>query len=75
MHDHTLHRRRKDFYRYCLQAFTAEKILNSHINDCLKTDKKQMILMLEEVEYVKFKNYKITICDLCRFLKYSSSTK
>ena len=36
MFDHTLHRGRKHFCRYCLQAFSSEEILKCHIIDCLK---------------------------------------
>ena len=34
MYDHTLHRERKRFCRYCLQAFSSEEILKSYIKDC-----------------------------------------
>ena len=36
MHDHTFHRGRKQFCRYCLQAFSPEEILKCHINNCFK---------------------------------------
>ena len=35
-YDHTLHRGRKHFCRYCLQAFSTAEILKRHINVCLK---------------------------------------
>ena len=37
MYDYTLHRGRKHFCRYCLQACRTEEILNFHIRDCFKT--------------------------------------
>ena len=49
MYDHTLQRGRKNFCRYCLQAFTAE--------DCFKINDKQRIIMPKSGEFVKFKNY------------------
>ena len=45
MYDHSLHRGRKHFCCYCLQAFSAEKILKSHIKDCFKINGKQRIIM------------------------------
>ena len=53
MYDHSLHRGRKHFCRYCLQAFTAE--------DCFKINDKQRIIMPKRGEFVKFKNYERTI--------------
>ena len=41
MYDHNLHRGRKHFCRYCLQAFSAEEILKSNIKDCFKINGKQ----------------------------------
>ena len=57
MYDHTLHCRRKRFCRYCLQAFSTEEILTSHIKDWFKINGKQRIIMSKKGEYVKFKNY------------------
>ena len=57
MYDHTLHGGRKDFCRYCLQAFRVEEILKSHIKDCFKINGKQRIIISEKGEFVKFKNY------------------
>ena len=34
MYDYTLHHGKKNFCRYCLQAFSAEEILKCQINDC-----------------------------------------
>ena len=36
IYDHTLHHGKKHFYRYCLQAFSAEEILKRHIEDSFK---------------------------------------
>ena len=41
MYDHTLHRRRKPFCRYCLQAFSTEEMLKRHIKYCFKINGKQ----------------------------------
>ena len=57
MYDHTLHRGRKHFCRYFLQAFSREKILKSHIKDCFKINDKQRIVISEKGKYVKFKTY------------------
>ena len=54
LYDHTLHRERKHFCRYCLQAFSAEEILKSHIKEYFKINGKQKT---KEGEFVKFKNY------------------
>ena len=32
IYNHTLHRRRKHFCRYCLQAFSTAEMLKSHVN-------------------------------------------
>ena len=57
MYDHTLHRARKYFCCYFLQAFSIEEILKCHINDFLKINVKQMIQMPKKAGYVQFKNY------------------
>ena len=57
MYDHTLHRGRKHFCRYCLQACSTEEILKSHIKDCFKINGKQRIIMPKKGEFAKFKNY------------------
>ena len=57
MYDHSLHRGKKHFCRYCLQAFSTEEILKHHIKDCFKINGKQRIIMPKKDEYVKFKNY------------------
>ena len=40
MYDHSLHRGRKHFCRYCLHAFVTEEILKCHIKDCFKMNGK-----------------------------------
>ena len=57
MYDHTLHHEKKYFCRYCLQAFSTEKMLKLHIKDRFRINGKQRIIMLKKGEYVKFKNY------------------
>ena len=49
MYDHTLHRGIKHFCRFCLQAFSTEKILKRHIKDCLKINDKQRIIIPKKV--------------------------
>ena len=56
MYNDTLHRRKKYFCRYCLQAFSTDEILKRHIKDCFKINGKQRIIMPKKEEYVKFKN-------------------
>ena len=53
MYDHSLHRGRKHFSRYCLHAFITEEISKRHIKDCLKL----LVKMPKKDEYVKFKNF------------------
>ena len=57
MYNHTLHRRKKYYCRYGLQAFGTEEILKCHIKDCFKINGKQKIVMSKKDEYVKFKNH------------------
>ena len=57
MYDHSLHRGRKHFCRYCLHAFITEEMLKHHIKDCLKINGTQTIKMPKKDEYVKFKNF------------------
>ena len=49
MCDHTLHRERKDFCRYCLQAFSTEEISKCHVKDCFKINGKQRLRGLNKV--------------------------
>ena len=55
MYDHTLHRERKHFCRYCLQAFSTKEILKCHIKDCFMTNGKQGIKMPKKSECLRFK--------------------
>ena len=55
MYNHALHREKKHFFNYCLQAFSTE-ILKCHIKDCFKFNGK-LIIMSKKGEYVKFRNY------------------
>ena len=48
MYDLTLHRGRKHFCCYCLQAFSTEERLKRYIRDCFKTDYRQRIVMLKK---------------------------
>ena len=57
MYDHSLHRERKHFCRYCLDAFIKEEILKRHIKDCFKINGKQRIIIPKKGKYVKFKNF------------------
>ena len=57
MYDHTSHRGKNYFCRYCLQALSTEEMLKRHIKNCFKINGKQRIIMPKKVEYVKFKNY------------------
>ena len=57
MYDHTLHRGKRNFCRYSLQAFSTEKILICRVKDCFKINGKQMIKRPKKVEYIRFKNY------------------
>ena len=50
MYDHTLLCGRKHFCRYCLQAFSTEKILKYHIKDCFKINGNQRIKMSKKSE-------------------------
>ena len=45
MYDHSLHRRRKHFYRYCLHIPITEGMLKRHTKDCFKINGKEMIKM------------------------------
>ena len=70
MCSHTLHRGRKHFCRYCLQAFSTEEILKRNIKDCLKINGRQRIIMPKKGEYVRIKNYERKMkvsCNLCKF--------
>ena len=55
MFDHTLHRGRKHFCRYCLQAFSSEEILKCHIIDCLKLMANKELKRLKKVNMLNSK--------------------
>ena len=57
MYDYTLHRGRKYFCRYCLQAFRTAEKLKCRIKGCFKVNGKQTIKVPKKGEYIKFKNY------------------
>ena len=58
MYDHTLHRGRKHFCRYCLQVFSTEeisKILKYHIKECYKINGEQRNIMPKNGEMLNSK--------------------
>ena len=57
MYDYKLHRGRKHFCRYYLQAFSTEEILKRHIKNCFKFNGKQRIVIPKQCKYVRFKNF------------------
>ena len=70
-YDHTQNFWKIYFFRYCFQAFSIIDILKNYVNDCFKVNGKQMIKMSKKVSILdsKFwKESKIIIYDLCRFL-------
>ena len=68
MYDHTLHRGRKHFCRYSLQAFSADEILKRSVSGCLKINCKQIINMPRKWN-------KMIVYDFSRFWKYSSTRR
>ena len=58
MYDHNLHRGRKHFCRYCLQAFNTEEVLKPYFKDWFKGNGKQRIISRKKCEYDKFKKRK-----------------
>ena len=57
MYDYTLHRGRKHYCRYCLEAFRTADALKTHIKNCFKINGKQRSKMPKKKEYAEFKNY------------------
>ena len=57
MCDHTLNLRRKQFFSYCLQAFSTKEILKYHIKDCFEINGKQKLIIPKETNML---NSKIT---------------
>ena len=56
MYNHSLHRGKKHFCRYCLHDFITEEILKRHIKGCFKINRKEKSKMPKKGEYVQFKN-------------------
>ena len=56
MYNNSLHRGRKHFCCFCLQAFSTEEMLK-HIKYCFKINGKQRIIIPKKGDYVKFKDY------------------
>ena len=61
MYNHILHRGKKHFCRYPLQALSTEEILKRDIKDCFKGNGKQRIIIPKIGEYVKFNSYETKI--------------
>ena len=57
MYHYKLHRGRKQFCRFCLQAFSTEEMSQYHIKDCLKINEKHLIKLPTKGQYIKFKNF------------------
>ena len=57
MYNHALLHRKKQFYRYCLQAFSTEEILKHHFKVYFKINGKQKIITPIKSEYIKFNNF------------------
>ena len=57
MYAHTLHRGRKHFCRYFLQAFRTAEKLKCHIKDYFRINGKKTIKVSKKSEYVEFKNF------------------
>ena len=55
MYDYTLHRGRRHFCRYCLQAFSTEEMLKLYIKDCFKVNGKQRIKMPKKANMLNSK--------------------
>ena len=54
-----MHRGRKHFCRYCLQAFSIEEILKRQIKDCFRINGKELHCL--KGEHFKFKKYESKI--------------
>ena len=57
MYDYPLHRGRRYFCLYCLQAFGTADVLKCHIKVCFKIIGKQRMKMSTRNEPVTFHNY------------------
>ena len=69
---------KKQFCRYCLQAFGNETISKRHIKDCFTFNSKKCLQCLKKVIKLNSKiiiKNKATVYNLCRFLNYFSARK
>ena len=58
MYNQLKHKERKHFCMYCLQCFSSERILTSHVNNCLTINGAQAINMPKQGENIlKFNNF------------------
>ena len=58
MYNQSKHKEKKHFYMYCLQCFSSERILATHVNNCLMVNGAQAINMPKQGENVlKFNNF------------------
>ena len=58
MYNQTKHKEKKHFCMYCLQCFSSERILATHVNNCLTINGAQAINMPKQGENVlKFNNF------------------
>ena len=58
MYNQSKHKERKHFSMYCLQCFSSERILASHVNNCLTINGAQAINMPKQGENIlKFNNF------------------
>ena len=58
MYNQTKHKNKKHFCMYCLQCFSSERILASHVNNCLTINGAQAINMPKQGEnLLKFNNF------------------
>ena len=64
-YNHTLHRERKYFCRYCLEAFRTAVKLKCHIKGSFKINDKQTMKMLKKADRMKFKNFERKITPPC----------
>ena len=58
MYNQSKHKERKHFCMYCLQCFSSERILATHVNNCLTINGAQAINMPKQGENIlKFNNF------------------
>ena len=68
-YDHTLHRGRKYFCRYCLQAFNTEEMLKLHIKHCFKIKRKQRTIMPKEANMLNAKIRRVKLSHCLKFMQ------